>query len=56
MLEGNPYDGHTLSTTIDQVVAMTDVEPERDLRRSAGIAGMMMPRRIGCSSRASGEG
>jgi IS5 family transposase len=28
-LEGNPYDGHTLSTTIDQVVAMTDVEPAR---------------------------
>ena len=28
-LEGNPYDGHTLSTTMDQVVAMTDVEPSR---------------------------
>ena len=28
-LEGNPYDGHTLSTTMDQVVAMTDVEPAR---------------------------
>ncbi|QRM35291.1 IS5 family transposase (plasmid) [Microvirga sp. VF16] len=28
-LEGNPYDGHTLTTTIDQVVAMTDVEPAR---------------------------
>jgi len=28
-LEGNPYDGHTLSTTIDQVVALTDVEPAR---------------------------
>ena len=28
-LEGNPYDGHTLNTTIDQVVAMTDVEPAR---------------------------
>ena len=28
-LEGNPYDGHTLSTTMDQVVALTDVEPAR---------------------------
>jgi transposase, IS5 family len=28
-LEGNPYDGHTLSTTMDQVAAMTDVEPSR---------------------------
>ena len=28
-LEGNPYDGHTLSTTMDQVVAMTDKEPAR---------------------------
>jgi transposase, IS5 family len=28
-LEGNPYDGHTLDATIDQVVAMTDVEPAR---------------------------
>ncbi len=28
-LEGNPYDGHTLGTTIDQLVAMTGVEPER---------------------------
>src|SRR5215213_4512333 len=28
-LEGNPYDGHTLNTTIDQVVALTDVEPAR---------------------------
>jgi IS5 family transposase len=29
VLEGNPYDGHTLSTTLDQVVALTDVEPAR---------------------------
>src|SRR5215210_224030 len=28
-LEGNPYDGHTLDATIGQVIAMTDVEPER---------------------------
>ena len=28
-LEGNPYDGHTLSTTIDQVVVMTGMEPAR---------------------------
>jgi IS5 family transposase len=28
-LEGNPYDGHTLSTTIDQVVVLTGVEPAR---------------------------
>jgi IS5 family transposase len=28
-LEGNPYDGHTLSTTMDQLVAMTDVAPSR---------------------------
>jgi IS5 family transposase len=28
-LEGNPSDDHTLSTTMDQVVAMTDVEPSR---------------------------
>src|ERR671917_1914535 len=28
-LEGNPYDGHTLSATMDQVVAMAGVEPER---------------------------
>jgi transposase, IS5 family len=28
-LEGNPYDGHTLDATIDQVIAMTDVEPAR---------------------------
>ena len=28
-LEGNPYDGHTLNTTINQVMAMTDVEPAR---------------------------
>src|SRR5918992_131249 len=28
-LEGNPYDGHTLSTTMDQVVAISDVEPAR---------------------------
>jgi transposase, IS5 family len=28
-LEGNPYDGHTLSTTVDQVIALTGVEPER---------------------------
>jgi IS5 family transposase len=28
-LKGNPYDGHTLRTTMDQVVALTDVEPAR---------------------------
>ena len=28
-LEGNPYDGHTLGRTIDQVIALTGVEPER---------------------------
>jgi IS5 family transposase len=28
-LEGNPYDGHPLRTTMDQVVAMTDGEPAR---------------------------
>src|SRR5215210_5046253 len=28
-LEGNPYDGHTLSATMDQVIALTGVEPER---------------------------
>jgi IS5 family transposase len=28
-LEGNPYDGHTLNATMDQVVAITDVEPTR---------------------------
>lgn len=28
-LNGNPYDGHTLNATIDQVIAMTGVEPER---------------------------
>ena len=28
-LEGNPYDGHTLSTTMDQVVALSGVEPDR---------------------------
>jgi IS5 family transposase len=28
-LEGNPYDGHSLNTTMDQVVAMTGIEPER---------------------------
>ena len=28
-LEGNPYDGHTLDATINQVIAMTGVEPER---------------------------
>jgi IS5 family transposase len=28
-LEGNPYDGHTLSTTVDQVVAMMGVQPAR---------------------------
>src|ERR671911_84306 len=28
-LEGNPYDGHTLSATMDQVTAMTGVEPAR---------------------------
>jgi IS5 family transposase len=28
-LEGNPYDGHTLSTTVDQVIALTGIEPDR---------------------------
>ena len=28
-LEGNPYDGHTLNATVDQVIALTGVEPER---------------------------
>jgi IS5 family transposase len=28
-LEGNPYDGHTLSTTVEQVVALNGVEPDR---------------------------
>jgi IS5 family transposase len=28
-LEGNPYDGHTLNTTLDQVIALTGIEPER---------------------------
>jgi IS5 family transposase len=28
-LDGNPYDGHTLSTTLNQVVAMAGVEPAR---------------------------
>jgi IS5 family transposase len=28
-LEGSPYDGHTLSTTMDQVLALTGVEPAR---------------------------
>ena len=32
-LEGNPYDGHTLSTTMDQVVALSGVEPRSHLRR-----------------------
>jgi IS5 family transposase len=29
VLEGNPYDGHTLDATIGQVIAMTGIEPER---------------------------
>jgi transposase, IS5 family len=28
-LEGNPYDGHTLSTTVDQATALSGVEPDR---------------------------
>lgn len=28
-LEGNPYDGHTLNSTLDQVSAITGVEPQR---------------------------
>jgi IS5 family transposase len=28
-LEGNPYDGHTLSTTVEQVVALNGVEADR---------------------------
>ncbi len=28
-LEGNPYDGHTLKATVDQVIALTGVEPDR---------------------------
>ena len=27
-LEGNHYDGHTLNATVDQVIAMTGVEPD----------------------------
>jgi len=28
-LQGNPYDGHTLNTTLDQVIALTGIEPDR---------------------------
>ncbi len=28
-LEGNPYDGHTLSVTVEQVTAVSGVEPDR---------------------------
>ncbi|KLK89901.1 hypothetical protein AA309_28775 [Microvirga vignae] len=28
-LEGNPYDGHTLTATLDQVIAVSGVEPDR---------------------------
>jgi transposase, IS5 family len=28
-LEGNPYDGHTLKATLDQVTALSGVEPDR---------------------------
>ncbi len=28
-LEGNPYDGHTLKATVEQVLALTGVEPDR---------------------------
>src|SRR5215212_9571390 len=28
-LEGNPYDGHTLKATVDQVIALTGIEPDR---------------------------
>jgi transposase, IS5 family len=28
-LEGNPYDGHTLSATVEQVTALSGVEPDR---------------------------
>jgi IS5 family transposase len=28
-LEGNPYDGHTLSVTVEQVMALSGIEPER---------------------------
>jgi IS5 family transposase len=28
-LEGNPYDGHTLKATVDQVIGLTGVEPAR---------------------------
>ena len=28
-MEGNPYDGHTLKATLDQVSALTGVEPQR---------------------------
>jgi transposase, IS5 family len=28
-LPGTPYDGHTLAGTIEQIVAMTGIEPER---------------------------
>jgi IS5 family transposase len=54
-LEGKPYDGHTLSTTMDQIAAMMGVEPTR-IYVDRAIAGTIMPRQIGCSSRASGGG
>ena len=54
-LEGNPYDGHTLNTTMDRVVAMTGVEPERTyVDQGYRHAAMIIPRRIGCSSPGSG--
>ena len=28
-LEGNPYDGHTLRSTLDQLLALTGIEPEQ---------------------------
>jgi IS5 family transposase len=36
-LPGNPYDGHTLAETVEQIVAMTGIEPER-IYADKGIA------------------
>ena len=27
-MEGNPYDGHTLQSTMDRIVSMSGIEPE----------------------------
>ena len=53
-LEGNPYDGHTLSATMDQVVALTGVEPAR-IYVDQGYRGHdYAHRRSACSSPVSG--